>query len=362
MGIGGFAVGGGTSSIGPLGSTFRAASVFEEPGIIDDPEFEIDADGNLFTPTQRQQQSDLAQAALSQGVPGSKAGDSTGITDRVRGEHEAGLQGQISDLAFDFDDQGIFMGDDEPVLPDAAPFSTRHASSPPPHQSSSVHPHEEVSAVVEAAPQRRVRTRPAIKIDDETQIRNDVLKEWDTGYLMNMAKARQKHGHFTSSLLRSKKNAEHLVLSIGLSGLGREFDDDFEHPLRQAFGGQALFDLLTGRESSPAGKKRVHTSDEEDEDEDGRRVRPRNYDDLEVARGDDGQFQFDDADGILAPDDDLVSPVTLLHLALSANHPSSPLSSAVMHLPLCQISTQSATPCPGTSSPPAPVPFAPLPT
>lgn len=273
----------------------------------------------MFTPTQRQQQSDLAQAALSLGVPGSKAGDSTGITDRVRADHEAGIQGQISDQAFDFDDQGIFMGDDEPVLPDAAPFSARLASSPPPRQSSTVHPDEEVSSVVEAAPQRRVRTRPPIKVDGETQVTNAVLKQWDTCYLMNMAEERQKHKHFTSSLLQSKKNAEHLVLSIGLSGLGREFDPDLEHPLRQAFGGQVLFDLLTGKESSPAAKKRVHTSDEEGEDDEGRRVRPRSDDDAEVARGGDDQFQVDDADGILAPDDDLVSPSEqLLHL-LSAN-------------------------------------------
>ena len=308
LGIGGFEFSAGTSSVRRLGSNFRAHSIFEELGIINDPEFDIDADGNLFTPTQRQQQSDIAQAAFSLGVPGSKSGNSTGITDRVRAEHEAGLQGQTHDQTFDVDDQGVFMGDDDPPLPDAAPFSARHASSPPPpRQSSSAHP-EEVSSVIEVASQRRVRPKTAIKIDQVTQLHNNILKEWEASYLRNMAFERQKHEHFTSSLHQSKKNAEHLVLSIGLSGLGREFDTDLEHPLRQAFGGQALFDLLTGRDSSPASKKRGHEDDENGEDdEDGRRVRPRSDDDQEIARGEDGQFQFNDADGIFAQDDDPVS-------------------------------------------------------
>lgn len=307
--IGGFEFGAGTSSVGRLGTNLGAHSIFEEPGIINDPEFDIDADGNLFTPTQRQQQSDIAQAAFSLGVPGSKSGDSTGIADRVRAENEAGLQGQIHAQAFDVDDQGVFMGDDDPPLPDAAPFSARHSSSPhpAPRQSSSAHP-EEVSSVVEIAPQRRVRSKPSIKIDQVTQLHNNILKEWEAGYLRNMAFERQKHQNFTSSLHQSKKNAEHLVLSVGLSGLGKEFDADFEHPLRQAFGGQALFDLLTGRDSSPAGKKRRHEDDENgEEDEDGRRVRPRSHDEQEIARGEQGQFQFDDADGIFAQDDDPVS-------------------------------------------------------
>jgi meiotic recombination protein REC8 len=312
LGIGGFEFGAGTSSVGRLGSNVRAHSIFEEPGIINDPEFDIDADGNLFTPTQRQQQSDIAQAAFSLGVPGSKYGDSTGITDRVRAEHEAGLQHQIYDQAFDVDDQGVFMGDDDPPLPDAAPFSARHAYSPPPpypppRHSSSAHP-EEVSSIIEVAPQRRVRPKPAIKIDQVTQLHKNTLKEWEAGYLRNMAFERQKHEHFTSSLHQSKKNAEHLVLSVGLSGLGREFDTDLEHPLRQAFGGQALFELLIGRDSSPAGKKRGHEDDENgEEDEGGRRVRPRSNDDQEIARGEDGQFQFDDIDGIFAQDEDPVS-------------------------------------------------------
>lgn len=311
LGIGDFEFGGVTSSAGLPGSNVRAQSMFEEPGIINDPEFDIDADGNLFTPTQRQQQSDVAQAALSLGVPGSKAGDSTGITERVRAEHEAGLQLKTSHQALDFDEQGIFMGDDEPLLPDAAPFSARHASSPPPRRSSSAHPNEQVSSIVEVAPQRRVRVRPAIKIDRETQVHNEVLKQWDAGYLLNMAVERQKQEHFSSSRLQSKKNAEHLVLGVGLSGLGKEFDTDLEHPLRQAFGGQALFNLLTGRESSPAGKKRGHTSDEEGEEEDGRRVRSRSDGDPEVARGEDGQFQFDDAEGVFALDDEPVCHCTL---------------------------------------------------
>lgn len=317
-GIGGFDFGASTSSVGQLRSNMKAPSIFEEPGIIDDPDLDIDADGNLFTPTQRQRHSEVAQSALaSLGIPGSKAGDSTGITDRVRAEHEAGLQGRFNDQAFDFKDQPVFRGDDEPPLPDAAPFSARHPSSVPLEQhlqSSSAHPNQEASSVIEAAPQRRIRTRPAIKVDLETQIHNTVLKAWDVNYRHNMAADRRKHDHFTSTLHQAKKNAEDLVLGIGLSGLGREFDDDLEHPLRKAFGGQALFDLLTGRESTPAGKKRGHTSNEsDDEDEEDRRTRLRSNDGQEVGRGEHRQYQFDDVDGILAQGDDyMVSSLPIL--------------------------------------------------
>ena len=313
FGIGGFDFGPGTSSVDQPGNNIRAASIFDEPGIIDDPDFDIDADGNLFTPTQRQLQNELAQDALaSLGVAVSKAGDSTGITDRVRAEHEAGLQGHINDQPFDFDDQPMFMGDDEPPLPDAAPFSARHASSAPPadhqRQSSSAHPDQESSSVIEVAPQRRIRSKPSIKADAVTQLANNLLKAWDTDYLQHMEVERARHAHFSSTLPQAKKNAEHLVLGVGLSGLGREFDHDLEHPLRQAFSGRALFDALTGRESSPASKKRGHTSDEDEEDEEeGRRVRPRSDDEQEVGRGDGGQYQFDDGDGIYTQDDDLVS-------------------------------------------------------
>jgi meiotic recombination protein REC8, fungi type len=314
LGSGGFDFGAGTSSVGQWGNKIRASSIFEEPGIIDDPDLVIDEDGNVYTPTQRRQQSEVAQEALaSLGIPGSKAGDSTGITDRVRADHEAGLQDDIYDQAFDFDDQPMFMADDDLPLPDAAPFSARQSSPAPPdgqpRQSSSAHPHQEASSVVEVAPQRRTRAKPPIKVDVETQIPSRDLKAWDDNYVRNMAEVRMEHAYITSTLSQSKKNAEHLVLGIGLSGLGREFDTDLEHPLRQAFSGKAFFDTLTGKETSPAGKKRSRSPDEDEaEDENGRRVRPRSDDDQEVARGEDNQFQFDDNDGMFVQgDDDVVS-------------------------------------------------------
>lgn len=284
----------------------------------------IDADGNFFTPTQRQRQSEVAQEALtSLGVAGSKAGDSTGITDRVKADHEAGLQGEIDDQIFDFDDQPVFVGNDELPLPEAAPFSARQPSTALPagknRQSSSVHS-DEASSIIHVAPQRRVRAKPAIKVDLHTQIKSNDLKAWDDNYVLNMAKERLEHAHVTSTLPQSKKNAEHFVLGIGLSGLGREFDSDLEHPLRQAFSGKAFFDTLTGKETSPAGKKRSHTSDEDEdeEDEDGRRVRPRSGDDQEVARGGDKQYQFDDNNSMFVQgDEDVVSTsFFLLHLSL----------------------------------------------
>jgi meiotic recombination protein REC8 len=314
-GIGGFDLGGGTSSVGHYGSNLRAQSMFEEPGIINDPEFDIDADGNFYTPARGQSQNEIGQAApASLGFPGAKTADSTGITERVRAEHEAGLQGPVDDPPFDFEDQGMYIGDDEPQLPDAAQFSAHHASSAPAEQhrqTSSAHPEQEVSSVSEAAPQRRVRTKPAIKVDHETQLPSSLLKSWETDYLQKMAADWKRHEHFTSTLPQSKKNAEHIVLNVGLSGLGKEFDTDLDHPLRQAFGGQALFDLLLGKESSPIGKKRGHASDEDNEDdEEGRRVRPRSDEEPELGRGEDGQFQFDDGDGIFAQGND--DPVSFL--------------------------------------------------
>jgi hypothetical protein len=359
FGIGGFDFGAGTSSVGQWGNNIRAPSVFEEPGIIDDPDLVIDEDGNMYTPTQRRQQGEVAQEALaSLGIPGSKAGDSTGITDRVRADHEAGLQGDMNDQPFDFDDQPMFMADGDLPLPDAAPFSARQSSAAPPdgqpRQSSSAHPDHGASFIMEVAPQRRARAKPAIKVDVETQIPSKDLKAWDDNYVRNMAEVRMEHAYITSTLLQSKKNAEHLVLGIGLSGLGREFNTDLEHPLRQAFSGKAFFDTLAVKETSPAGRKRSRSPDEDEEEaEEGRRVRPRSDDDQEAARGGDDQFQFDDNDGMFVQgDDDVVSISSLLSIPLLITSPISPSRSVVTPHPQSLTSTQSATRCPGTHLPP----------
>lgn len=81
---------GDTSSALKTGSKAGRTSVFEDTGVIEDPGFEFDGEGNLVTlplPAERE------NVAASVTGPASRLGSDSAISARVRQEHEAGLQG-----------------------------------------------------------------------------------------------------------------------------------------------------------------------------------------------------------------------------------------------------------------------------
>jgi hypothetical protein len=88
LGVLGF--GGDTSSAFKTASRAGRVSVFEDTGMIEDPGFEFDAEGNVV---------ELLEAEVRENVgpstpgPVSKLGSDLAINARVRQEHEAGLYG-----------------------------------------------------------------------------------------------------------------------------------------------------------------------------------------------------------------------------------------------------------------------------
>ena len=88
--LAGFGFAGDTSSALRTESKAGRISVFEDTGLIEDPGFEFDAEGNIVDlPRVTDRESALATA----GAPRSRVGSDSGISARVREEHEAGLQG-----------------------------------------------------------------------------------------------------------------------------------------------------------------------------------------------------------------------------------------------------------------------------
>ena len=88
--FGGIGFAGDTSSALKTGSRTAQVSVLEDTGIIEDPGFEFDPEGNMVV---------LPSTAEGEGVipptagPASRLGSDSAISARVRQEHEAGLQG-----------------------------------------------------------------------------------------------------------------------------------------------------------------------------------------------------------------------------------------------------------------------------
>ena len=96
-GFGGFdfPLGGGTSSAVKTGSRAGAADVFEESGIVEDPGMMLDDDFNIVVvPTDQERQS-----AVRSVTGDGRAVSESGISARVRAEHEAGaFEDQVSAL------------------------------------------------------------------------------------------------------------------------------------------------------------------------------------------------------------------------------------------------------------------------
>jgi meiotic recombination protein REC8, fungi type len=163
---------------------------------------------------------------------------------------------------------------------------------------------ESISEETAAAPQRRARPIKRTQVDERTELQNKDLGDWSANYLDNMAQmTRAKQARATA---QGQKNAAFWVLGQGIGGVQANFGDDREpHPLA-VFSGQALLDALLGSEGhrSPTSSKRARSSSPSEEED--RRVRARNDDDKDVARGnaESSQVMGYDDEGMMMPMDD----------------------------------------------------------
>ncbi|OBT68516.1 hypothetical protein VE03_02875 [Pseudogymnoascus sp. 23342-1-I1] len=244
----------------------------DEPGLLDDLDFEFDADGDMVDLDAEE----LARRRMRAYPAGTgRAESDSAASGRVRRDHEEALIGRSDRL----DDDGDFimqMDDDMNILPDAEAFPQHQGAKLRGDNESSI----EESSVSAEVPMKKKRQRKALKVISDLNIRLDIrnseLSEWQTNYVQNMAK--EKHAKLMRVINKyAITNASIFVWGNGIGGIGRTIrsSGNVPHPL-DIFRGDKLKELLTGVVSSPIkGKKRARSAFDENDEEAARNVRNR---------------------------------------------------------------------------------------
>ncbi|KAI1091359.1 Rec8 like protein-domain-containing protein [Rostrohypoxylon terebratum] len=174
------------------------------------------------------------------------------------------------------------------VAPAHAPKDTHEAFLPDDRQRQQAH-------------SRRKRGRRVISADEETQISRTVMNHWQQDYTKNCCGPKT----LQTGPAKARTNAMLLTLGLGLGNIGQNVGvPGMMHPLALDFSGDSLFTAFTGLEASvlPRGQRRSASEPIDDnEDEQGRRVKPRlEGNEVQLGRSDDvfgqdGQQQFHDS-------------------------------------------------------------------
>jgi meiotic recombination protein REC8 len=244
----------------------------DEPGLLDDLDFEFDADGAMVEVNA--EELERRRTGVYPAGIGRLQSDSA-ASDRVRRDHEEALIGRPGRL----DDDGDFimqMDDDMNILPDAEAFPKHQGAKQRGDNESCL----EESSVSAEVPMKKRRQRKALKVisdmDIRLDIRNSELSEWQTNYVQNMAK--DKHAKLMRAINKyAVANASIFIWGNGIGGIGRTIrsSGNVPHPL-DIFSGDKLKELLTGVASSPdSRKKRARSAFDESDEEKARNVRPR---------------------------------------------------------------------------------------
>ncbi|KAL5353385.1 R8 protein [Pseudogymnoascus australis] len=274
----------------------------DEPGLLDDLDFEFDADGAMVEVDAEE----LARRRM--GVYPARAGraeSDSAASGRVRRDHEEALIGREDRL----DDDGDFimqMDDDMNILPDAEAFPQHQGAKPRGDNESSI----EESSVSAEVPLKKKRQRKAVKVISEAAVRLDIrnseLSEWQTNYVQNMAK--EKHAKLMRVINKyAVTNASIFVWGNGIGGIGKTIrsSGNFPHPL-DIFRGDKLKELVTGIAISPdKGKKRARSAFGENDEEADRNVRARPELELQLPRAvEDDAFMPNFGDEMMPYEDD----------------------------------------------------------
>ncbi|KAI1814587.1 Rec8 like protein-domain-containing protein [Poronia punctata] len=182
-----------------------------------------------------------------------------------------------------FDDQVDVVMQEE-ILPDAEPFPERQR-------------HEAFVRDERASHRVSSRRGRKLKIDRHTQVGKVTLKNWQNDYLKNCTG--RAHVHITAR--QAKRNAMLLTFGYGIGDIGRGVGvPNLVHPLAVTFSGDVLFKTITGIDiETRRGTRRTSSEafQEEDDRNEGRRVRPRlmeSTEEQDQARQDADDFVFVD--------------------------------------------------------------------
>jgi meiotic recombination protein REC8, fungi type len=261
----------------------------EDEALIEDFDFEFDADGKL-------RDIDVAERELlrSESVPPrlSSLGSDSAASGRVHFDQEGGLGGLATGLLHD-DGDFLIQLDEEFVLPDAEPFPAFAAARHGQLESDALAANPTESSLVSAEAPLKTRKRKAPKLftkDKRAELPSADLKSWNENYLQNMdAAIHIKQVHRAPAL--AKKNAYVWVFGNGLAGIGDGIGASRQPSPLEIFSGDNLMTAISG---VPAPKLLVHPSKRSHDADDGgietRRVRARQELEDQVGRREDDGF------------------------------------------------------------------------
>lgn len=262
----------------------------DEPGILDDFDFEFDADGKMIDIDIAEREA-RRSASLAPNI-GRLESDSA-ASRRVRQDHIDAFAGRASRPEFDIDGDLIMQIDDhEVILPAAEPFPSR--ATPQAQRESEDHSRtktDTLSSVVTPVKKRRPRTQRTINADEQLEVSNSDIRHWQNDYLENMDSVRnQKRANRAPALARS--NAYTWVFGVGIGGIGgiaRGIQASHLPDIFAIYSGNKLRESITGiaTANSPA-RSAKHPRNEDDEENEGRRVRARqDQNEDQIGRGND---------------------------------------------------------------------------
>ncbi|CAG8398639.1 unnamed protein product [Penicillium salamii] len=233
--------------------TVQIAALGLEEGVLLQPDFEFDEDGNLI---------ELGKV----------------VSPRKNAEQSEGISEQQVRRDQLWDDQ--ILVDEPPVVQTDQMDIDTHIPGPNPNN---VPP---VEVDIQPTRMRRIRQPKVIITDEATSLRNVELGRWNNEYIANMTEARHQKQQSKSQTL-SKKNAAFWVFGQGIGSVGIGLGVQHStHPLN-IFSGSELFDAVCQR-------KRKHTEEKPEE----RRVRSKEE---ELSRANLDRLNMDDEVGRDAP-------------------------------------------------------------
>ncbi|GKZ19333.1 hypothetical protein AbraIFM66951_005562 [Aspergillus brasiliensis] len=287
--VDGLSVGTSVSRYGGVGMDFggiEPLQLGEESGVILQPDFEFDEDGNII---------ELAGS----------------LQPESRLQRDIPLMEERATDAMEVDVLENILMEDQPVLLDEAPetdipglklkadnVDTQKTT----HNRASIFDQvmeNEDAVESNVALQQKKRGPKVIGLDVQIALRNTEMAHLNSNYVQNMAAAsKQKQRNKLPTL--AKKNAAFWVFGQGIGSVGVGVGvSHVTHPLH-SFSGEHLYEKLNP-EPNGRGRKRVHPSVEGDSDLDTRRVRPRVDDEYQTGRHDDRLWNEDVEIGRNAP-------------------------------------------------------------
>ncbi|PYI03454.1 Rad21/Rec8 N terminal domain protein [Aspergillus sclerotiicarbonarius CBS 121057] len=261
----------------------------EESGVILQPDFDFDEDGNIIELGGSHQAEARPRGATPSGIEARATEDKADTVEDIVMEDQPDLLDEGVDKALEKEQEG-------------RPTDAQKTTSTRPSIFDQLGEDEDIVESKTAMHQRQ-RAPKVLGLDDQIALRNTELAHLNDNYVRNMAAAsKQKQRNKLPTL--AKKNAAFWVFGQGIGSVGVGVGSSrVLHPLH-SFSGEQLYEALSF-ELNNRGNKRIHPSVEEgDPDFDARRVRPRVEDEEQIGRFNDDGFWHEDVEiGRNAPPD-----------------------------------------------------------